>query len=212
MNLAHPKTRWSPGRFAVAAGVLVTAGLIGYYGVAAGSGPSTRNRTARDSGGDNVNFDRPYSATQTLDSLSEAASLVSFTPVSPETLGHPLGIYTAADLNDRATKTIAIVFQHPVFGRFMINESPSAQSQGVEAPVIQCNEVPRCDADWHDSRLLDGTTGAMHVGDPRSSSATTGFMWLSGDVLFDLLGPASTFDEASALKVANVIENAGRAG
>ncbi len=203
----------------VAAGVLLAAFLTGYGISAVNSGSTSQAATRqkqdttqvnRDVAGDYVNFNLPYSSSKRLTDLAQAHSLVAFAPVAPASLGRPLGVYTAADLHDRATKTIAIVYQHPQYGRFMIIEGPRVGTQSdLETLVAECNGPHPCDADWHLSTMADGTVAAMHVG-TSTAHATTGLMWLHGNTAYDLEGPASSFSGATALAVGNLIESTAR--
>jgi hypothetical protein len=204
--------------FALGAGaVLLAAFLVGVVASLVHSGATSRAATPvqpqviRDAAGDYVNFDLPYGSSLRLNSLRQAQSMLSFVPVAPVSLGKPLGIFTAADLSDRATKTIAIVYQHSQFGRFMIIEGPRIGSQSdLEALVTECNGPNPCDADWHLSTMADGTVGVMHVGSPTSAHATVGLMWFHGDRSFDLEGPASSFAASAASTLGDAIESVAR--
>jgi len=205
-------------KFALGAcAILLAAFIAGMVGSLFHSGATSRAATpappqsARDAAGDYVNFDLPYSSSRRLHGLAQAATMVSFVPLAPSNLGKPLGIFTAADLNDRATKTIAIVYQHPQYGRFMVIESPRIGSQSdLESLVTQCNGPNPCDADWHLSTMADGTVGVMHVGSPASAHATVGLLWFHGDRAFDLEGPSTSFDESAAVAIGDRIESAAR--
>ena len=215
MNTTSETKRRERSRFGLLALGLLTTAFFAGYGATFLHSPSaskaaSRPAATRNGSEDQVNFDLPYASSRRLSGISQAQSLVSFLPVAPASLGTPLGVYTAADLNDRATKTVAFVYQHPTFGRFMIIEGPQVGTQGdLESLVTECNGPNPCDADWHLSKLSDGTVAVVHVGNTGTPGATTGVMWLNGRTFFDLEAPASTITEDAVLQVANIAE--GRA-
>lgn len=156
---------------------------------------------------DHVDFDKAFVDARELGSVQEAQGAVAFKPVAPPAIGKPLSVFVNADETDRAQQALALIFQHPKFGRFMLVELPNVGSPAdLAAVVANCTPATPCVSEWSLVRLNDGAEAALKVGSPAVPFETTGVIWMRGNVAFQLLGPATSFTPETALAIANIVE------
>jgi hypothetical protein len=154
---------------------------------------------------DHVNFDNPMVDGKKLASVAHAAAALPFTPIAPPTAGAPLSIFVHGSDVPPSAQTLALVYQHPQFGRFMVIELPNVTNeQNLEAEVAQC--ASGCNETWSLINLHDGSKAVLIAGSAGVPYQTNAIIWLRGAVALNVVGPASTFTESDAEAVANLFE------
>lgn len=203
-----PRTHGRRASLFVLGGVVaVTAVVIGASVAWSSSGDGASPEASESSSVEHVDFDKAFVNARKLGSVQEAQGTVAFKPVAPPAIGKPLSVFVNADETDPAQQTLALIFQHPKFGRFMLVELPNAGTPAdLAAIVANCTPATPCDSEWSLVRLNDGADAALKVGSPTVPFETTGVIWMRGDVAFQLLGPATSFNEEAALAIANIVE------
>ncbi len=101
---------------------------------------------------------------------------------------------------NHAGTTVAFVYQHPAYGRFLLIERTSSTTQADLEALAGCNHAAGCEGEWTLVKLKNGTNGLLITGGP-----TTGIMWLSNGVLLDVFGPIDTFTVPDAMAVTYAI-------
>lgn len=162
------------------------------------AGASTSSTTAAPANR-NIDWDRPLSGTN-VDSSDQAGDYVSFTPLVPKGLGKPQRIMVDSASRDHAGRTVALVYQHPVYGRFFVIESKSSMTQASLEGLAGCDHATGCVGEWTLVRLRNGANGLLITGGP-----TTGIIWLSQGFMIDIMGPIDTFSVADAIRLANAM-------
>ena len=102
---------------------------------------------------------------------------------------------------DRENQAVALVYELPAFGRFVLIEGPTALTQaGLEGIAASCQSG--CATTLAIEPLRDGTRAMLIDGE-----VSKGYMWIRNGVRFNLFGPADTFSITRARTVANMIAN-----
>jgi hypothetical protein len=151
--------------------------------------------------GPEVDWDEPLVNGSQVSTEEEAALILPFDPAVPTALGQPTKLLVtdpaSAELSERV---MAIIYDHPTYGRFWIVEALSEMTQGELEALAECSPVSDCEGIWSLVTLGDGTT-ALQIEGPIANSV----VWLEGQVEFDVLGPSATFSAAYAIEVANTV-------
>jgi hypothetical protein len=185
----------------------VAAAAAGVFGASSSSDDRPPAEASESSNVEHVDFDQPFVKSKRLASVQRAQGEVVFRPVAPAAVGKPLSVFVNADEADPAQQTLALIYQHPKFGRFMLVELPNfGTSDDLAAIVANCTPDTPCESDWSLVQLNDGAQAALKVGSPSVPFETTGVIWMRGNVAFQLLGPVETFGREAALAIANVVE------
>ena len=145
--------------------------------------------------GPSPNWDKPLgdSATQVAE-LNEAAPYLAFTPVVPRALGPATRILIDGTKPDMSAKTLLLVYEQPVYGRFWVTESVTEVTQAwIDS---QTNNPTGCSEDSVVT-LRSGTRAALMVG------RGTSIMWLDHGLLIVALG--QSFTKEYAIEVANQV-------
>jgi hypothetical protein len=187
--------------------VAVAAAAAGVSVASCGSGDRPSAEASESSNVEHVDFDRPFVNSKRLASVQQAQAEVVFRPVAPAAVGKPFSVFVNADEADPAQQTLALIYQHPKFGRFMLVELPNfGTPDDLAAIVDNCTSNTPCESEWSLVQLNDGARAALKVGSPTVPFETTGVIWMRGNVAFQLLGPVETFGREAALAIANVVE------
>ena len=145
-----------------------------------------------------IDWDHPIVGV-TVASSSEAYGHLSFTPTLPVKMGAPLRIMVDDAHSNRAGRQIAWVFQHPIYGRFVLTESITTFTQASLDALSDCTKsTGGCQGTWTRLPLNHGRHGLLITGGP-----TTGILWIENGVTFDVYGPVDTFAVTAAQAVAN---------
>ena len=156
---------------------------------------------------EHVDFDQPFVNSKRLASVQQAQGEVVFRPVAPAAVGKPLSVFVNGDEADPSQQTLALIYQHPKFGRFMLVELPNfGTPDDLAAIVANCTADTPCESDWSLVQLNDGAQAALKVGSPSVPFETTGVIWMRGNVAFQLFGPVQSFRQEAALAIANIVE------
>ena len=147
-----------------------------------------------------VDFNEPLLAGRKLPSVADAAAEIRFRPVAPAAAGMPVSVWIPA----RATQhLLALVYQHPSYGRFMVIEVPNiGTQQDLEGLVAQC--MAGCEEQWTVAQLEDGSEAIVFEGSPSVPHETTGVIWIHSGLALNVLGPAASFSRDAALALANL--------
>jgi hypothetical protein len=138
-----------------------------------------------------------------LQNISEANGQVSFTPVNAPSLGTPTQIWLIT-ADTVAHQRVVLIYDHPTYGRFIVDEATSETDQATLESMTACTPVDSCpNPPWQIQTLSDGARGVLITG-----SGSNGIMWLESQntVLMDVYGPPDAFSTDSATAVANALE------
>ena len=146
-----------------------------------------------------INWDNPIAGTS-VTSSDEAAAHVSFAPLVPTALGPPIKVIVDNGLRSHAGMTIAWVYQHPSYGRFVVIEGKASWTQASLEALVVCDPAKGCEGRRALVSMKTGANGLLVTGGP-----TTGIIWLWQGLTFDVYGPIDTFSVADAKAVADAI-------
>ena len=156
--------------------------------------------SAESNSAEHVDFNEPLLAGRKLPSVADAAADVRFKPVAPAAVGQPVSIWVPAQARQHL---LALVYQHPRYGRFMVVEVKNIGSQqDLEGLVNQC--LAGCEEQWSVTQLDDGSEAVVFEGSPSIPFETTGVIWIHNGLALNLLGPAASFGRDAALGLANL--------
>ena len=152
-------------------------------------------------------FSQPFVDGREVASVAGASGQLAFHANAPASLGAPVSVFVHADYRPQA---LALVYQHPTRGRFVVTEeqidmSEDVQRQALETMASTCDPATGCVGSWTMHDLSNGNR-ALLISDPPNVNAV---VWIhSGGIRYQLMGPAGSFSVAAALAVADVIERA----
>ncbi len=155
------------------------------------------------------NFETPIADGKELASLDAAKALLPFNPVTSDQISAPTSTFVRADAAPEQ-QILGLVYNDPKYGKFVMIELPNiGTKESLEKLVTQCDSPDAtCEGKWSLTNLNDGTEVVEIVGSPDSEHETTSAVWMKGNIAFDLVGPASSFDSDTVLTVANLFEAA----
>jgi hypothetical protein len=143
-------------------------------------------------------LDKPLADGVRLAGVLEAAQQLPFAPVVPASIGRPLSVFVRG-IADRSQRSLALVYQSPMYGRFLVLEEPTAFTQTeLESLAAACHPETGCEGSWTMITLATGTR-ALQI----ASAVSNGVLWLRKEVQVDVYGPAATFTVADAQALAN---------
>lgn len=190
--------------------------LVALVAALAGTGVALALTAADPSSGtsriDELDFNRPPLADGGgIGSLNEATAIAGFRPVHPLLLGEPSAIYVHAQ-SDPGKQTIALVFDSSAYGRFFayqtpldVGVTPQAVQGSLESLAVDCADASNeCEGRWAIVMMADGTKGLLIEGSEHADGHTTTIMWTRTAILYNIVGPASTFSAADAIAVGNL--------
>jgi hypothetical protein len=149
---------------------------------------------------EHVDFNEPLLAGRKLSSVADAAADVRFKPAAPAAVGQPVSIWVPAQARQHL---LALVYQHPRYGRFMVVEVKNIGSQqDLEGLVNQC--LAGCAEQWSLIRLDDGSEAVVFEGSPSIPFETTGVIWIHNGLALNVLGLAAGFGRDAAVRLANL--------
>jgi len=174
------------------------------------SAPTTRpaaTAAEESNSAEHVDFDQPLLAGRKLPSVAEAAANLPFRPVAPAAAGQPISVWIPAQARQHL---LALVYQHPSYGRFMVIEVPNVGTQqDLEGLVAQC--ATGCEEAWSLVHLEDGSEAVLFEGSSTIPHETTGVIWIHNGLALNVLGPAASFSRDAALALANRFNSANAA-
>lgn len=194
-------------------GALVAGAAIVIGATAFGLSQASRStsaavpRSAREesNSAEHVDFNEPLLAGRKFSSVADAAPALPFRPHAPAALGQPVGVWLPAQARQHL---LALVYQHPTYGRFMAIEVPSVGTQqDLEGLVAQC-AAAACEERWSLVRLDDGSEAVLFEGSASIPYQTTGMIWSHDGLALNVLGPAATFSREAAFALANLFTRA----
>jgi len=132
--------------------------------------------------------------------------MVSFTPVSAQTLGNPDRILLL-DAIDRDDRSVALIYTDPTYGgRYIVEESLyQTNQQELESTLGTCDPAEGCVGSSSIVTLNDSQRAVVMTGEGSNT-----IVWLEqgGNGLMSVYGPLDTFTAAYATTVANILEGA----
>ena len=148
---------------------------------------------------EHVDFEQPLLSGRKLPSVADAAANLPFKPVAPASAGPPISVWIPAQARQHL---LALVYQDPGYGRFMVIEVPNiGTQQDLEGLVAQC--TTGCQEHWSLVHLDDGSEAVLFEGSPVIPYETTGVIWIQNGLAMNVLGPAASFSRDAALALAN---------
>lgn len=173
---------------------LVIAGLAGCAAAPRQEGPPP-------GAGPPINWDNPFpGGSVRLDSVTRARPLLRFEPIPPRNLGTSRSILVSNPSDPERTGMLALVFQHPKFGRFWVLQEASQTSQAELEAFPGHNTDPGNTATLSLVTIRGATTALLQVG-----PSTTSIEWLEGTIKVTVIGPPDSFTPDVAMAVANGI-------
>jgi hypothetical protein len=131
--------------------------------------------------------------------LESASEQVPFAPWMPVSIGKVRSIYvTDPSRVSLGERELALVYELPVLGSFVIMENASDATQAGLESLAGCDPTMGCEGAW-ELVTIRGQSTALLVAGP----TVTTLLWLDSGVLYRVMGPAATFSPASAIAVAN---------
>ena len=153
---------------------------------------------------EHVDFEQPLLSGRKLPSVADAAANLPFKPVAPGAVGPPISVWIPAQARQHL---LALVYQHPSYGRFMVIEVPNiGTQQDLEGLAAQC--TTGCEEHWSLVHLDDGSEAVLFEGSPVIPYETTGVIWVQNGLAMNVLGPAASFSRDAALALANRFKSA----
>ncbi len=130
---------------------------------------------------------------------AEAAQDLTFSPVYPQGISAPYKM-TVTDPSTTAPgdRIFSLVYRDPTYGPFLVTEEMSAGTQAELEGLATCDPTAGC-VGQRSLVTLNNATTALEITGP----ASNGVLWLRNGVLFDVLGPPSTFTASHAVAIAN---------
>lgn len=146
-----------------------------------------------------INWNNPLGVGVEVSSVQSVMGQLAFTPVQPPaSLGDAVGVFVSPPEIDLQERAIGWVYQSSTYGRFFITEEISQTTQQELESLAGCDPNTGCEGSWTVVTLQDGTRGLLIAG-----PASTGIVWLNGNLRFDVFGPPDTFTVSNATAVAN---------
>jgi hypothetical protein len=141
-------------------------------------------------------------------SAEEAQALVPFPVFLPDELGAPARL----EVTDPASaapemRVVAAIYDHATYGRFWILVGITEMSEEELRSWADCDPAAGCEGSWT-LVPIRGSEEAILIEGPLA----TAVVWLSGDLRYDVVGPAQTFGRAAALEVAAEVAATADAG
>lgn len=133
-----------------------------------------------------------------LATMEEARALVPFSVSLPDNLGPPVRlVVTDPDSAPSEMRAVAAIYDHATYGRFWVIVRISEMSEEELRSWAECDPVAGCDGTWTLVPIRGGDQGILIEG-----PLATSVVWLSGDLRYDVVGPARTFGRTAALEMA----------
>lgn len=165
---------------------------------------TTEATESRLEGDERPDFTNVYLDAERLTDLGAAGARLVFTPVAPSAAGTPEAIIVHQAAPRRALQGLALTYDGPVRGRFVVREEPTQMTQqSLEGLPAQCAAASLCEGTWKVVTLADGTRALLVAG-----PGSTGIVWLRNNIRFYVLGPPDTFSIGSATAVADTFARA----
>jgi len=155
-------------------------------------------RIEAEEGGPGPDWDAPLVDGVSLAAVEEAQALVPFPVFLPDELGAPVRLVVTDPASAAPEmRAVAAVYDHATYGRFWVIVRISEMSEEELRSWAGCDPAAGCEGSW---TLVPfrGSDEAILIEGPLATSV----VWLSGDLRYDVVGPAQTFGGTAALEVA----------
>ena len=182
-------------------GALAMVGVLVQPRVGSADARSVSGTARLHASGKEVDWDRGFIDPSRVGSVSEAARHLPFTPHFTASLGQPFAIYVHRRVRDRGKQAVAYIYQHDLYGRFLVYQSRTRMTQAdLEAHARRCPTLADCPTITRMVTLARGTPALLVAG-----PVSNGVIWLRHGIRLNAFGPTETFSVADAQAVASAI-------
>ncbi len=182
--------------------VVLAVGVVTIVGACGGSGPRPGGEERPAAGGEPVaDWNDPLVNGVEVSGTQAASTLLPFVPRLPAELGDPGRVLVTDPASaDREARVFAAMYDHPSYGRFWVIERVAEMTQEELRSWAECERTTGCEGSWSLVTVGDGIEAILIEG-----PVATSVVWLSGQVSFDVVGPADTLTGKEAVEIADLV-------